>query len=349
MPTRQEINALITRVLAWPDLAKFEVFDALREDLASGLSEESPENRKIQERKEALLVMKRVAEELGLPADKAPTGKQFDEVVDRVAEDWNSARVTRLWERWRLAKDAYLGTRRIDSPASRKRRQQLKGTMKKGAAQERYLASLKTWLDSEPESLTKPTYEAFAEAHNADLRAGQQPMLLAETIRRGLPLEWHNAVAMARGDLTMSEALEVELAEQVPKGDPEALVGIAAIAKMLNRHQQAIHGLLKTDKLFPVSVARIQGHRAWLYEDVKLYKRGLQTPKRTEGESQARYMDADELIALLGLNTLRDIRRAIHEKRWDRIPQPEGAIAKGYHYWKRAKVKAWREQQEAAA
>lgn len=53
MPNRHEINALITRVLAWPDLAKFEVFDALREDLAAALADEKPENRKVRERKEA--------------------------------------------------------------------------------------------------------------------------------------------------------------------------------------------------------------------------------------------------------------------------------------------------------
>lgn len=349
MPSRKEINALVTRVLALPDLAKFEIFEALREDLAGALSKESPENRKVQERKEALVVIKKVAEELGLPANKAPTARQFDEVADRVAEGWNSQRVIRLWERWRLAKGAYLGTRKIDSPARRKRRGQLKGTWKQGDAQERYLASLKTWLDSEPERLTKAAYEEFAEAHNADLRAGEQPLSRAETIRRGLPLDWSNALAVARGDLTMEEALEVELAEQVPKGDSQALVGIAAIAKMLNHPQVKIENLLKTDNTFPVPVAHIHGHRAWLYEDIKLYKRGLATPQRTEDELQALLMDGEELIALLGLNSHRDIRRAIHEKRWDCIPPPEGAIATGYHYWKRDKVKAWQEQREAAA
>jgi hypothetical protein len=349
MPTRHEINALVTRVLALPDLAKFEIFDALREDLAAALSKESPENRKVQERKEALVVIKKVAEELGLPANKAPTAKQFDEVVDRVAEGWNSQRVVRLWERWRLAKGAYLGTRKTDTPASRKRRKQLKGTWKQGDAHERYLASLRTWLDSEPERLTRPAYEEFAEAHNADLRVGEQPLSRVDTIRRGLPTGWENALAVARGELTMEEALEVELAEQVPKGDRQALVGIAAIAKMLNHPQIKIENLLRTDTTFPVPVARIQGHRAWLYEDVKLYKRGLATPKRTEGESQALYMDTDELVSFLGLTNKRVVESCIREKSWDRIPPPEGAIAKSYHYWKRDKVKAWQQQREAGA
>ena len=338
---------MIKRVLGLPDLAKFEIFDALREDLAGVLSDENPETRLVQERKEALVVMNRVAEHLDLPADKAPTAKQFNEVVDQLVEGWDSGRVIRLWERWRLAKDSYLGTRRINSPASRKRRGRLAGHIKRGKREERYFDSVKRWLDSEPELLTKPAYDEFAEIYNADLRVGDQPLIRAETIRRGLPLDWLNVVAVARGDLTMDEALKAELAEQLPTNRKDALVGVAAIARLLNRPQIKVESLASEDKNFPVPVAHIRGHRAWLYEDMKLYKRGLAAPKRTEDELQSRFMDAHELGARLALN-FRTLQRIIWDQRWDRAPQPEGAIATGYYYWKRDKVETWLKQQVPA-
>jgi hypothetical protein len=349
MTTRKEVNAVIKLVLGLPALAKFEVFDALREDLAGVLSEENPENRRVRERREALLVIKRVAEHLDLPADKAPTTKQFNEVADQLVEGWDSARVTRLWERWRMAKDSYLGTRRIDSPASRKRRGRLRGHVKRGNQEEHYFDSVKRWLDSEPELLTKPAYDEFAEIYNADLRAGDQPLIRAETIRRGLPLDWLNIVAVARGDLTMDEALKTELAEQLPTNRKDALVGLAAIAKLFNRPSERMENLAREDKDFPVPVAHIRGNRAWLYEDMKLYKRGLEAPKRTEDELQSQFMDAHELGARLDLK-FQVLQRIIWDQRWDRAPQPEGAIATGYYYWKRAKVETWLqplEEQEA--
>lgn len=64
MPTRHEIDVLIDRVRAWPDLAKFEVFDALREDLAGALSSEHPENLLIQERRDALAYIEKAAKHL---------------------------------------------------------------------------------------------------------------------------------------------------------------------------------------------------------------------------------------------------------------------------------------------
>lgn len=51
MPTRHEINALVTRVLAWPDLAKFEVLDALSRDLGVRLDQGSQEQRRAFQRR----------------------------------------------------------------------------------------------------------------------------------------------------------------------------------------------------------------------------------------------------------------------------------------------------------
>jgi hypothetical protein len=137
----------------------------------------------------------------------------------------------------------------------------------------------------------------------------------------------------------MSKAIEVELAEEPPRHE-HALVGLAAIARLLDKGHSSVTSLARDDKNFPTPVAHIRGNRAWLHEDVKLYKRGYVAPKRKEGELQHSFMDAEELAARLQV-IARTLQRIISTKRWDRAPQPSGAIATGYYYWNRAKVEAW--------
>jgi len=144
----------------------------------------------------------------------------------------------------------------------------------------------------------------------------------------------------------MEEAIEAELAEQLPPYQEDALVGLAAIGRLLNRSHASTRTLANTDGHFPIPVAHIGKHRAWLYEDIKLYKRGFASPKRQEDELEHLFMDSEELRTNLGLSQ-RTLRLIIINKRWDRAPQPEGAIAKGYYYWKRAKVQIWPKQKEA--
>jgi hypothetical protein len=340
---RTEINALISRVIGLPDIVKFEVFDALREDLAAKFSEEQVDNRKALERKEALLFIKRAAEHLDLPAGKAPTLEQFNAVSRELDWEWNGARIVRLWERWRLAQAAYRGTRKTETKASRSRRQKSRGTRKYGDAEQRYLNSLRLWLASDPEDLGRASYEAFAEQHNLTLGEGRTPMVAVNTLRRGLPVSWALMIRVAKDELTMQKAIDAELAEKIPAKKKYALVGIALIARVLNVAEAKAKELTDNDKNFPQPVAHIRGHRAWLYEDVKLYKRELATPKREEDELQRLFMDAAELQGLLKINR-RNFSTAMRNRNWTRIPQPEGSVATSYYYWMREKVQDWLKQ-----
>ena len=91
---------------------------------------------------------------------------------------------------------------------------------------------------------------------------------------------------------------------------------------------------------FPTAVAVIAGHRAWFYEDLKRYKRGLAAPQRSEAELQYLYIDTPELMSRLKLSRSAFHRR-LKEKRWDLVPRPEGFVSRGTPYWLRAKVEDW--------
>lgn len=88
------------------------------------------------------------------------------------------------------------------------------------------------------------------------------------------------------------------------------------------------------------SCALTSPNRAWLYEDVLLFKRGLAAPQREECELQHLFVDAEELQARLVI--LPDpFAYALRRQRWDLIPKPDGALVGGTYYWQRTKVQHW--------
>jgi hypothetical protein len=339
MPTREEIDALITQVSAWPDLAKFELFAALREDLAAVLEDEHPENRLIRERGEALEYLGRAIRHLSLPARQVPTKAQFDRVARELDWEWTGAKVIRVWERWKAVTQAYLETRRVRTPAARSRAHQPRGA--KDNTTLKHVGALRAWLDTEPEAETHASFNAFAEAYNAALPDGAIPFARASTIARDLPVSWKNAIRVARRETTLAQASKQELAEALPAVlDAKTLVGLPQLSRIFKASTQVVTELTTSDPRFPVPVAHIDGRDAWLYEDVKLYRRNLATPKRAEDEYQRSFISLSELLPLLKRQE-QAVRRAIRKQAWARVPPPEGELGTGIYYWRREKAEAW--------
>jgi hypothetical protein len=344
-PTRSEINELITRVRGLPDLVKFELFTVLRDDLAGSLGSEHPEAELIRERREALEYIGKAIKQLGLGPRQAPTQAQFDQVAKDQEWPWTGARVNRVWERWRNATQAYRGIRKIETPAARGRRKHERGP--KGRAAEKHLQALKTWLASEPELETETAYDQFAEAYSRQLPKGALPLVRSSTIYRGLPISWESAIEVARGRYSLDKAIDTELADRLPVLDENTLVGEPLIARVLKTSTQGVLELSTDDPNFPVAVVHLGRHAAWLYDDIKLYRRGLAAPKRKRDERQYMTLGVPELAALIDRSE-KTVRKAIRAQAWDRAPKPEGAIATGVHYWQREKAEAWIEQRAKA-
>lgn len=126
----------------------------------------------------------------------------------------------------------------------------------------------------------------------------------------------------------------------MPPVSEHRIIGLAGIARLLKRPDKQVAELAETVAGFPIPVAYIEGHRAWLYEDALLFKRGLSAPERDEGELQHLFADAEELRARLAL--LPDaFSSALRRHRWDGTPRPEGALVRGVYYWKREQVQHW--------
>ena len=143
----REIEALRARIYALPFLAKCELLESLRLDLAGNLGAESEVTKETRLRAEALEAMGKVAEHLGLEAEMAPTTTQFDEAARELGLDWTVSKVTRTWEKWRLATDAYKGKLAPAVPASRAKCRQLGRRL----TEEECLDRVRAWLETKPE------------------------------------------------------------------------------------------------------------------------------------------------------------------------------------------------------
>jgi hypothetical protein len=262
---------------------------------------------------------------------------QFDQAADELGLGWSSSRVVRVWERWRLAVEVFKGERSARSFIGRDFYATRDLSRKN---QEEPMRGVKRWLRSGPQRETASAYDEFAKAHNANKAPADKRLVRSATISRDLRLRWPNVIAVARGEVTLTAARERELAELLPKDTTEAILGLSGISRFLKRSRSAVLRASDGSRHFPVPVAVVEGHRAWLYEDLKLYKRGLACPKRSKGELQYLYMDATELGTRLKLSS-RMLRRRIKDKRWDLIPQPRGAVAVEVPYWLRRGVEDW--------
>jgi hypothetical protein len=345
MPTRQ-VSAVISEVLDLSDEGKFQVFDALVEDLGEKVELDDPVTRSVQERNEAVTMIGLVAEHLGLEAREAPTVKQFDEVVGDVAEDWNTGRVIRAWEAWRSAIRSYKNERHAQPLARRQARAMVaRGNRKRSRSD--YINGVRQWLATEPQKETIKAYSSFAAQHNVRLvkakKSGSEaalPLVAAFAVQKNLQLGWPLVLKVSKREITLSEAQALVFAERIPPPSEDRIIGLAALARLLKQPEQRAMDLFVKDKNFPTTVAYIQGHRAWLYEDVLLYKRGLATPQRDEGELQVLFADAEEIRARVKMLP-GNFQSAFRRQRWDLIPRPEGALVAGIYYWKRTQVNHW--------
>lgn len=287
-------------------------------------------------RREALEMLLVVAEHLGLPAGEAPTMAQFDQAAGELELGWSSLRVIRAWERWRLAVEVFKGER---SAGLVGRDFHIAQDQRKN--QEEPIRGVKRWLASRPQHETASVYDQFAKAHNARKPSPDKRLRLSKSVSRALRLRWPNVIAVARGEISLTAAREQELAELLPKANnANAILGLSGASRLLKRSEGAVRSASEQSRHFPVPVAVIGSQRAWLYDDLKLYKRGLTCPKRSKGELQYLYMDETELRTRLKLSSAA-FRRRVKEKRWDLVPRPEGAIAVGVLYWLRRSVEDW--------
>lgn len=311
-------------------------YQLIREQLADRVGVETELDREVRERAESLDTLATVAQHLGLPDGQAPTVAQFDRVASELGLEWNSARVGRRWGRWRFAKDAFEG-RRIRSTQHRSEASQRRGRRASTYSEEECLSALKQWLESAPPRVTLMSYNRWQRLVNERVSAGAPHVPSWATIRASLQIGFVAAVEVARGELSLTEARDIEARRGREREDwsrtEHHFVGVEWISRRLGRSRQEAD-LLARRKGFPRPVVRFERRRAWLQEDLEAYFQDKPLGDRDREGLEELYLTSGQVAAMIGRAT------TSLSMGYDRLPQPAGMVSFRL-FFLRSEVEQW--------
>jgi predicted DNA-binding transcriptional regulator AlpA len=330
----RQAAALLERFIALTGEEQLLAYAALTEYLQAGETRlvVDPE---LQERADALRLMRAAAEHLGLPDAGQLLVRQFDAAPEEVREDWKSGRVIRAWGTWRLARQALTGGRATQTARQRALRSAY-GVTKLRA--DDYLAGVRAWLATDPPKVTSDAYYDWARERNRNLPEGAMPYPAPLAIRHGLSLVWSATVEVARGDISLDEAKRHEFrhTRSVSTGEHD-LVRKADIALIAGKHPSVARQMTYNPD-FPTPVIVIGKRRYWLREDIDAYLAEQKVPERTENEFGHLYVNTREAAAIIGVRM-----EGFHHLR--NLPDP---VFRGHadRLWRRSDIEAFKKERE---
>lgn len=330
----QSMSSQLESVLARKMLAQFlrlppdEQLDFLvaAHDHVGRTGQEAPMyQRNLALQAEALKAVGTIAAHIGNPRGVAPTTTEYRRHQPSLAPEWSLSRVIRVFGRWKFARQAYGGNRPTAvAQASRLRR--VDGTATTDDAD----YTLAKWLAANPGAFTTVALDGWVDEQRLSGRNDGR-LLKTDRICKLLGLKWPQVVPYARGELTLEEArLAQERLISRPRTPdnhgPDDLVPTRVAREMLGlAGDGAAIARLRAHGLPPaLTTTRL---KLWRREDVLAVAQGNVLHDRVENELRAKYLTADELAPIVGLNRT-NLRRA------PRVPEPVMSIS-GSPFWLR--------------
>lgn len=291
----------------------------------------------IEERAEALRVMRAVVEHRGLADASKLLLREFNEAPEKVRKGWRSGRVIRAWGTWVLARQALSGGRKTETARQRALRSVYGSTR---LSTDDYLAGVRAWLATDPPKVTQLAYMDWRKEWNSALPEGALPYPVPASIRQGLNLTWRTTVEVARGEITVEEAKKDEFrhTRSISTGDHHFVTRMD-IAQIADKNPGVVDVMTHADD-FPAPVLVKGKRRLWLLEDVEAYLAGGAVPEREENELCHLYMNSQEAAELLG----RD-RTSINRWRLSDMPEP---VFRSHadRLWRRSDVEAFKKEHD---
>lgn len=304
----------------------------------------------VQECIDALAVMRKVADHLGLPEGTSPTTTQFKAGVSVKAlglSAWNVTRVGNAFRQsYKLARIAYETGELPETVEQALLRRRTAGRKR---THDTYIAGIQQFLDWLMLQLPpacdddRPSsYDHYVDGYNRQVLAGSVDGLLlvkSAAVCKALGLSWQLALAVADCELTHEEAREQHLAAWGDKEGPLHLISAASVAAMLGTSTKVVQVMRLQGKL-PAPAVELDraGNVAWLRAHIEAYRDGQPIFPLAEGWMQPDLVLLPELAQRLG-NREDSVRTAIHQRR-KTVPKPDGRVG-GVHYWTRRHFDSW--------
>lgn len=335
-------EALLARIFVLPLRDQLRIHQELTKSLGGSLGRETERDRQVRLRYEALEAMRAAAKHLGLPETRAPTIPEYKEAAKQAGLPSHKTVYRAFEENWEIATRFYLGE---DVPATAAQRAARRAILGRNRTDEKEtaLGGVRLFLEQDPPpaSTTCDDYVEWAREHNECLSPGEFRVVEgADHIRSVMRTGWERCLAVARDEVTLEEARELALAEQLSEAGP--LIGHHLASWYLSLSPHARHAK-RAGYPQPV-VCLAKTNWLWLLADIEAYKRGKRAFAHERGALQDGYIDSHGLGALLDLSSASIKTRLSQEeekmKTWERVPKPTGRAGKGL-YWERAYAQRW--------
>jgi hypothetical protein len=335
-----ELESAMRRFFDLPPADQLRAFERMCDYLGAGAPKLTKADKQIEDRAASLVALARVVDHLGLDGS-APTTAQFDRVAREFELGWTSAKIVRVWGRWRFACAVLLGDRPRRTAAQQALRDRSVGFAR---SREDYLTAVRLWLATKPAKFRSSDYDLWAREYNDLLADDEIAVPGHSTIREGLALSWPDVVAVGRGEMSVDEA---ERKTRSPHADwsvgPHDLVGQLTGAQILKLGTSQFQRFSRQPG-FPTAVLIFNKGtrpvRTWLRGDLEMYRDTGKAPAREENGLRFCYYRAQELAPLLG------VRRGTLTDKTQNVPPPTGRVA-GICYWLKRDADRWIRENKA--
>lgn len=337
--SKTELESVVRRALALPYRQQLKLVGVLEEQLGARLSP-SKRSEEVARRERVLNALDAAAAHLELPKGDRVTTTQFARAAAELGLDVTVHDVVAAFGRWRFGVDAHLGGSVPETSSTRALKRATAGIVR---SYEDYLFGLRAWLSTRPPCRRMEDYDAFVAEKNSSLGEGELPLVRAGTITHQLAVRWTEAIALAEGHVTL-EQLQPRVSHLLPTEDGHgALVGLTTVARLLDVGIPQALRMTHRDE-FPSPVADIGG-RVWLRSDIEAYRAGSEAHGVRLVEFERAVLQNKVVAARVGL-TDGSVRRYLHLRRFDLVPEPAGRVGGAWWWWK-DDVSTWLERHSA--
>lgn len=294
----REVSVILQRVTILSEQDQLLAYETIRDYLIAG-GKSVPADEQLDERGQALRVMRAVMEHYRLGDPRELEVKQFDAAPEEVREGWKSGRIIRVWVKWKFARDALAGSK--PRPTARQRAVRSKARVRDVRSDD-YLAGVREWLATKPPKLVIRDYDAWVTERNAARSADTLPVARYLRIHNALTLSWKSILRAASGEITVEEARKEVLTKRVSiSRAPHDLISSQEIQTMTGKPEGTVQRWMKGDS-FPVPALVIGNRRFWIREDIELFVQGKKHPSRKRNELGDVYVTLAGASAILGVH-----------------------------------------------
>lgn len=335
---RTQREDVMRRIFMLSALDQMQVLTDLREYLAAEGSGQSRIDDEVEAKLQAVEVIREVVGHQALGCASELEARLFDTAAAELGHGgWKHGKIIRLFGRWSTAMSIADGKDRRKSARQSALARLFAGRKR---SHEEHFAGVSTWLESEPVRETTTNYDDWAEERNATLKPGERPYPKSTSIRAALGIGWALTRRVAKGEITLTEALAASARGDAPAGSSTSgsseFVSVVDIANMRGIGSNTARRLVETTG-FPKPAFRLGDIRAWLRTDVEAHFHGAEIVQRDELWLQSDILSVREVSSLTGLSLQSLYHRAcLH-------PQADGKVGNKL-YWRRSDVEAWIEQ-----